>query len=738
TAMAALAALSAARATVLREGALVTVASAEIVRGDILVLAAGDAVGADARLFQCATLRVQESSLTGESVATEKDAATLPARGALGDRLNMVFTGTDVVQGVGRAVVTATGMSTEVGAIADLMEHADRAPTPLQREIASISRTLGLVILGIAVVVMAILALMQGVHSLSDAVDIALMGLSLAVAAVPEGLPAVLSLVLAIGVRALAQQRAIMKDLHAVEALGSTSVICSDKTGTLTRNQMTLRVVATASGQIELTGTGYQPVGEVVAPGGSPEGLWHEVRHLLIGGALANNAQLSEVDGEWQIEGDPTEAAFLVAHHKLDGAASQASLYRRTGEVPFTSERRLMSVIVEHPHLSTHHLFTKGAPDTLVTRCEAVQLGNGVVTMDAGRRARAHADIARLSEAGYRTLGVAYRVLDEASTSPGDIDESSEHGLILLGVVGILDPPREGVIEAVRSAHRAGIRTIMITGDHPVTARRIAADLGIVAENAPVASGNELDAMDAEHFRDEIRSTSVFARVAPSHKLRIVETLQSDDLLVAMTGDGVNDAPALKAANVGVAMGRAGTEVAKRAAVMVLADDNYATLVAAVRQGRLIFDNIRKFLRYLLSSNLGEVVTLLFGVVLAGPLGLHRAAVGSGLVVPLLATQILWINLVTDSAPALALGMDPEIDDVMARPPRRPDQRILGRSAWFRIGLSGLAMGASALLAIDVFLPGGMVEGTASGELARTAAFTTLVLAQLFNALSVR
>ena len=739
TAMAALAQLNAARATVLRDSQLTTVPASGLVVGDLLALTAGDSVAADARLVSSTALLVHEASLTGESVAAEKHPATLPHLSALGDRTNMVFSGTDVVQGVGRAVVTATGMRTEVGAIADLMEKAERKSTPLQREVAAVSRALGLAILGIAVVVMAVLAVMQGVHSLADAVDVALMGLSLAVAAVPEGLPAVLSLVLAIGVRVLAQQRAVVKDLHAVEALGSVSVICSDKTGTLTRNQMTLRVVETASGEIEFTGIGYEPSGEVVTPTGSPEGLSREVELLLVGGSLANNAQLSQVGGEWQIEGDPTEAAFLVAHEKLGDASARVSLFRRTAEVPFTSERRLMSVLVEHPDLPLR-LFTKGAPDTLLARCHAIRVGDAVVALDAERRARAQAAIVRLSEGGYRTLGVAYRDVGDAGTRPPSdgIDESWEQGLVHVGVVGILDPPREGVPEAVRSAHRAGIRTLMITGDHPVTARRIAADLGIVETDATVASGADLDAMDEEEFRQAVRTTSVFARVAPSHKVRILDALQRDGQLVAMTGDGVNDAPALKSADVGVAMGRSGTEVAKRAAVVVLADDNFATLVSAIRQGRLVFDNIGKFLRYLLSSNLGEVVALLFGVVLSAPLGLTRASAGDALIVPLLATQILWINLVTDSAPALALGVDPEVDDVMARPPRRPRDHILGRPVWWRIGVSGLVMGASALVALDLLLPGGLFEGSGTAQLARTGAFTTLVLAQLFNALSVR
>ncbi len=738
-AVAALAVMTAASSTVLRDGVLATVPSAGLVRGDILVLSEGDSVGADARLLTATGLKVQEASLTGESEATVKDPATLGAQASIGDRFNMVFKGTAVVQGVGRAVVTGTGMGTEMGAIADMLDRTESIDSPLQKEIASVSRALGLIVIGIAAVVMIALAVVNGVDSVADLVGILLMGVSLAVAAVPEGLPAILSLVLAIGVRELARRNAVMRNLHSVETLGSASVICSDKTGTLTRNEMTLRTVATASGEVELTGTGYRPEGEALLAGADEDALLFEARRVLVGGALANNAQLRNVDGEWQIQGDPTEAAFLVAQHKLDGAAARVLEYERQAEVPFTSERKLMSVLAQDSLADQTRLVTKGAPDILLARCEAVQVGTETVAMDPARRAAAMAEVARLSERGYRTLGVAYRTVDPGGRElAGDLDESAERELVYLGVVGIIDPPRAEAAVAVSEAHRAGIRTIMITGDHPVTARRIASDLGIVGPDARAITGAELDTFTDEEFRAAARDVSVFARVAPAHKLRIVAALQGDRHVVAMTGDGVNDAPALKAADIGVAMGITGTEVTKEAAQMILADDNYATIVTAVQQGRVIFDNIRKFLRYLLSSNMGEVVTVVFGVVFAGFLGL-TAATGSGeLVVPLLATQILWINLVTDSAPALAMGVDPEIDDVMARAPRRPDDRIMDRAMWTRIMFIGVVMGTATLLTIDMFLPGGVIPGTDSLEVARTAGFTTLVFAQLFNALNSR
>ncbi len=739
SAVAALAVMTAANSTVLRDGSLATVPSAGLVRGDILVLAEGDSVGADARLLTATGLRIRESSLTGESEATVKDPATLAAEAPIGDRRNMVFKGTAVVAGVGRAVVTGTGMGTEMGAIAEMLERTESSDSPLQKEIASVSKALGLIVIGIAAVVMIALAVINGVDSVADLVGILLMGVSLAVAAVPEGLPAILSLVLAIGVRELARRNAVMRNLHAVETLGSASVICSDKTGTLTRNEMTLRVVATASGEVELTGTGYVPAGEAIVRGEVEDTVLFEARRVLVGGALANNAQLSSIDGTWQIQGDPTEAAFLVAQHKLEGAAGRVAAYERQAEVPFSSERKMMSVLARDPLGEVTRLFTKGAPDLLLARCESIQVGTDIVAMDPTRRTAALAEIERLSGMGYRTLGVAFRtVAPDGREVAGDVDEAAERDLVYLGAVGIIDPPRAEASVAVGEAHRAGIRTIMITGDHPVTARRIASDFGIVGPDARALTGAELDTLSDEEFRAAARDVSVFARVAPAHKLRIVAALQEDRHVVAMTGDGVNDAPALKAADIGVAMGITGTEVTKEAAEMILADDNYATIVVAVHQGRLIFDNIRKFLRYLLSSNMGEVVTVVFGVVFAGFLGL-TAATGSGeIVVPLLATQILWINLVTDSAPALAMGVDPEIDDVMARAPRRPDERIMDRAMWTRIMVIGLVMGAVTLLTIDMFLPGGLIPGSDSLEVARTAGFTTLVFAQLFNALNSR
>lgn len=737
TAVAALKSMTEASSTVLRDGELRTVPSHELVRGDILVLNEGDAVGADARLLSASALRVQEASLTGESEAVTKDPATLPRRVPLGDRRDMVYKGTAVAQGVGRAVVTATGMATEMGAIAGLLEATEEDASPLQKEMAGVSRLLGITVVAIAVVVMVVTAAINEVSTVSEFVTVLLLGVSLAVAAVPEGLPAILSVVLAIGVQRMAARNAVVKKLHSVETLGSATVIASDKTGTLTKNEMTIQRIRTASGEIELTGVGYQPDGTALHNGGeiTDPALATEASMVVAGGALANNAALYCRDGQWEIEGDPTEAAFLVAAHKLADATDRTQRYHREGEIPFTSQRKMMSVFCRGDD-DRPTLIAKGAPDVLLGHCAAMQVGDDVVPLDDARRERALADVDELSRQAFRTLAVAYRRVDDTEVHDG-VDEALEHDLIYLGVVGIIDPPRDEAADAIADARRAGIRVLMITGDHPGTAARIAEDLGIVESGASAITGQQLDELSWRELVDVSATTSVYARVAPQHKLRIVDALQSQGHVVAMTGDGVNDAPALKSADIGVAMGITGTEVTKEAAKMVLGDDNFATIVAAVRQGRIIFDNIKKFVRYLLSSNMGEVFTVFFGVLFAGFIGL-TAAPGEAVVVPLLATQILWINLVTDSTPALAMGVDPEIDDVMRRPPRRLTDRIIDRQMWAGILSIGLVMAAVTLLTMDMFLPGGLIEGSDSLEVARTAGFTTLVFAQLFNTFNSR
>lgn len=737
-AVAALARMTTATSSVLRDAQVVRIPSSELVRGDVLVLSEGDAVGADARLLQAASLRVQEASLTGESESVLKDAATLHEAAPLGDRLNMVFKGTAVAQGSGRAVVTATGMATEMGAIAEMLHDTAEEATPLEKEIARVGRMLGIAVLIIAIGVVGTILLMSDIRSAADVIPVLLLGVSLAVAAVPEGLPAILSVVLALGVQRMAKHNAIVKKLSSAETLGSASVIATDKTGTLTRAEMTIVQIRTASGIAQVTGVGYAPEGRVEYEGGelSAGALRDEIIVVLNGGSLAGNAELRQrEDGAWEIHGDPTEAAFLVAERKLDMNAQRERRFARIGEIPFTSERKMMSAIArDHAHQDDVVVITKGAPDVLLARCNRVRVGKEIIALDDARRARIMADVEALSDAALRTLAVAYRPL--AAGEDAHLTESLERDLIFAGTVGMIDPPREEAKLAIREARRAGIRVIMITGDHPRTAARIAADLGIVDANASALTGTELDALNDADFADAARRISVYARVAPAHKLRIVDALQADGNVVAMTGDGVNDAPALKTADIGIAMGVTGTEVTKEAAKLILVDDNFATIVEAVREGRGIFDNIRKFLRYLLSGNMGEVLTVFLGVVGASIIGLSDP--NSAVVLPLLATQILWINLVTDSWPALAMGIDPAIDDVMARKPRHLNERVIDARMWAWVIQMGLVVAVVTLLTMDILLPGGLIEGSHDLATARTAGFTVIVLAHLFNAFNAR
>ncbi|MDP1968957.1 MAG: cation-translocating P-type ATPase, partial [Burkholderiaceae bacterium] len=741
-AVAALARMTAASSAVLRDGREQRVPSAQLVRGDVLLLGEGDSVGADARLIQANALRIQEASLTGESEAVLKNPATLSAAAALGDRLNLVFKGTAVVQGSGRAVVVATGMGTEMGAIAGMLDATVEAPTPLQLEVARIGRMLAVAVVVIAVIVVGTVLLLSEIRGASDVITVLLLGVSLAVAAVPEGLPAILSVVLALGVQRMARRNAVVKKLSSVETLGSASVICSDKTGTLTRSEMTIERVVTASGGSHVTGVGYAPLGQVCHAGEALTAGPVHAEHVVVlsGGSLAGNAGLrQDENGEWEIHGDPTEAAFLVAERKLGADVRERRVLRfeRVAEIPFSSDRKMMSTIErDHEQGDALVVVSKGAPDVLMNVCTRIRVGTDVLAFDAALRRRAAADVDALSDEALRTLAVAYRPLDPGEDSQAA--EMLERDLIYVGTVGIIDPPREEAASAITEAHRAGIRVIMITGDHPRTAARIAVDLGLVEHGAKVLTGPEIDRLDDAGFAAAVRETSVYARVAPAHKLRIVDALQAAGNVVAMTGDGVNDAPALKSADIGVAMGITGTEVTKEAAKMILADDNFATIVEAVREGRNIFDNIRKFLRYLLSSNMGEVLTVFLGVVGAGVIGLAGAGGSAALVLPLLATQILWINLITDSGPALAMGMDPETDDVMVRRPRKPSEPAIDARMWWGVIEIGLVMALATLLTIDLYLPGGLIEGTQSLDSARTAGFTVLVFAQLFNCFNAR
>jgi Ca2+-transporting ATPase len=744
-ALRALAAMAAPSARVLRDGAPRQVPTSDVVPGDVLLLEEGDDVAADARVVEAVALRVAEAALTGESAPVAKTTAALAGDVPLGDRTNMVHRGTAVAAGRGRAVVTATGPATELGRIAGALRSAPDTTTPLQRELDRVGRLLGGAVVVVALAIGATLLALEELRTVSELVGVLLLAVSLAVAAVPEGLTAITTVVLSLGTQRMARRNVIVRTLSSVETLGSTTVICSDKTGTLTRNEMTVRAIVTASGAVELTGAGYDPAGEV-RPLGAPDAalapaLREEVTRALAAAERANNAALVREDGRWGIRGDPTEGALLVAARKVGHAAEAlARRFPRIGEVPFSSERKLMSTVHEDAEdPSRLVVFAKGAPDLLLARCAAEQLGSGTRPLGAARRRELAREIDRLAASALRTLGVAWRPLARGALA-GAPTEQLERELVFLGVVGMIDPPRPEARAAVAEARTAGVRPVLITGDHPVTASAIAAELGIAAPGARVVTGAELEAMDDEALRSAARAAAVFARVAPEHKLRIVRALTAEGEIAAMTGDGVNDAPALKAAHIGVAMGITGTDVAKGASDMILADDDFASIVAAVEEGRSIFDNVQRFLRFLLSSNTGEVLTMFLGVVLAGVIGLVPDE-GTALVVPLLATQILWINLLTDAAPALALGVEPADHDVMLRPPRDPRAAVIGRRAWRGILLLGAVMAASTLAVLDWALPGGLVTGPGAEQglgRARTMAFTTLVLAQLANVFNAR
>ncbi len=739
SAVAALRRMSAARAHVVRDGERRTIDAAAVVPGDILIVEEGDTIAADARVLRSTALQTAEAALTGESLPVSKDPAAIGAEAGLGDRANMIFSGTAVTYGRGRAVVVGTGMRTEMGRIAGLLRDLPEEATPLQKQLDRVGRMLGLVVMAIAFVMIATIVVVEQVTRLSALFDVLILGVALAVAAVPEGLPAAVTVVLSVGVQRMARRHAIVRHLRAVETLGSATVIASDKTGTLTRNEMTVSAVVTASGRVTLSGTGYSPSGEVAVRGGGAIGgpLATELNRALAVADRANNAVLQEHDGRWTVQGDPTEGALIVAARKagVDHAALDAR-FRRVGEVPFSSDRKLMSTVHADANGSEQLLvFTKGAPDELLQRCSTELAGDNPRPLTDARRAEILGVNDELAGHALRTLGVAYRTLPASAVAEDEIDEGLERDLVFAGLVGMIDPPRDEARPAVARAKRAGVRPVIITGDHPITASVIARSLGIAVDGRTI-SGPELDRLDDEGLTAVVANVSVFARVTPEHKMRIIGALQQLGEVVAMTGDGVNDAPALKAADIGIAMGIIGTDVSKEAADIVLADDNFATIVAAVEEGRAIYGNIRKFLRYLLSSNIGEVMTMFFGVLFATNIGLRPET--GGLVLPLLATQLLWINLVTDGAPALALGLDPADPRSMQRPPRSAAEPVITGRMWGGIFYIGTVMAAGTLFTLDLSLPGGYIAGAGDMPYAQTMAFTTLVMGQLFNVFNAR
>ncbi len=723
-ALAALQKLSAPMARVVRDGRIVPVPSRELVVGDRIEIEAGDNVPADARLVEAFGIATQESALTGESVAVEKEVADAqPPDTPLGDRSGVLHAGTIVATGSGAAVVVATGMATELGRIAGMLERAPPEPTPLQKRLAGLGRILIAVCLVVVGLIFAVELVRGGGFTKLVAsggfADLLLRSVSLAVAAVPEGLPAVVTLVLALGLQRMVRRNALVRRLPSVETLGSVTVICSDKTGTLTRNEMTVREVVTANDRYTVSGVGYEPKGEFHGTrGGNPRADGDLIRLLQIAARCTSASLTPGPDGGgWRVVGDPTEGALLVAAIK-GGAASHGpvpTLY----ELPFDSSRKRMSVVVRDDD-GGRLLATKGAPEAVLPRCVAEQRDGEVVPLTSERRQEILATAATLADRALRVLSFAWRVMPADEPLDGEAD-AVERELVFVGIAGMIDPPRDEVRDAVQRCRTAGIRPVMITGDHPATALAVGRELGLVAERGRAVSGPEIDAIDDAALTGLTDDVAVFARVSAEHKLRIVRALQARGHVVAMTGDGVNDAPAVKAADIGIAMGITGTDVTREAADMVLTDDNFASIVAAVEEGRGIYDNIRKFMHYLLSCNAGEVLLMLVAAVAGWP-------------APLAAIQILWLNLVTDGLPALALGLEPPEPDIMRRPPRPPREAVIPWDAGITIVAHGGLVATVCVLAFWITWGG----DAARLDHARTVTFCVAAFAQLFFAIGCR
>jgi P-type Ca2+ transporter type 2C len=739
-ALAALKRLASTSVRVIRDGVTQLIEAEELVPGDIIFLETGGQIAADGHLLETQNLQISESTLTGEATAVNKDAlVTLPEDAPLGDRLNLVFRGTQIVKGRGKAIVTKTGMETEIGKIATMLQGVEAEPTPLQTRMTQLGNVLVGGSLGL-VVLITIGGLLKSGWSIFE--EILETSLSMAVAVVPEGLPAVVTVTLAIGTQKMIRRRALIRKLPAVETLGSVTTICSDKTGTLTQNKMIVQQLSTHTVRCEVTGTGYQPAGDFLAHDSEqgtgdrleqPLEKQPEVQKLLQACLLCNDALLQysrdtdQKTTEWSILGDPTEGALLAL-------AGKAGMFKeeiepdmpRRAEFPFTAERKRMSVIVGNPAAKLPYvMFTKGSTELILGRSLQIQTNDHPESITESQRQQILATNSHLASLGLRVLGFAYKPLAEIPDSSAE--EQSEQELIWLGLVGMLDAPRPEVQQAVKNCHNSGIRTMMITGDHPLTAMAIANKLNIAQADEPVTTGQEIAKMSPQDLEQTVNQVKVYARVAPEHKLRIVQALQKQGKFVAMTGDGVNDAPALKQANIGIAMGITGTDVSKEASDMVLLDDNFATIVAAIEEGRVVYDNIRRFIKYILGSNIGEVL-----IIAAAPL--------LGFTVPLSPLQILWMNLVTDGLPALALALEPAEPNVMSRPPYNPQESIFARG----LGLYMVRVGIIfAILTISLMVWSHNYD-LANNSLVtnpnhwKTMVFTTLCLAQMGHALAVR
>ncbi|ERH58845.1 MULTISPECIES: calcium-translocating P-type ATPase, SERCA-type [Bacillus] len=699
----------------LRDGSWKKIQSKELVPGDIMKFSSGDRIGADVRIVEAKSLEIEESALTGESIPVVKQADKLRKPDvSLGDISNMAFMGTIVTRGSGVGVVVGTGMNTAMGKIADMLESAGSLSTPLQRRLEELGKILIIVALLLTVLVVAV-GVLQG-HELYS---MFLAGVSLAVAAIPEGLPAIVTVALSIGVQRMIKQKSIVRKLPAVETLGCASVICSDKTGTLTQNKMTVTHMWSGGKTFKVSGIGYEPEG-VFTRDEREIKLKDEkiLEQMLVFGALCNTSEIALKDGHYVLDGDPTEGALLTAARK--GGYSNDWLngqYRVVAEFPFDSVRKMMTVIVEDKE-KKQFVITKGAPDVLIDRSSHLMYDARSAPFSGEKKAETEAVLKELASQALRTIAIAYKPL-----KPGEKPtmEQAEKNLTMLGLSGMIDPPRPEVRQAIKECREAGIKTVMITGDHVETAKAIAKDLRLLPKKGRVMDGKTLNELTEKELIETVDDVYVFARVSPEHKLKIVKAFQENGHVVAMTGDGVNDAPAIKQADIGVAMGVTGTDVAKEASSLILVDDNFATIKSAIKEGRNIYENIRKFVRYLLASNVGEILVMLFAMLLALPL-------------PLVPIQILWVNLVTDGLPAMALGMDQPEGDLMRRKPRHPKEGVFARKLGWKVVSRGFLIGAATILAFIIVYH----RNPENLPYAQTVAFATLVLAQLIHVFDCR
>jgi Ca2+-transporting ATPase len=722
-AMEALKKMAAPNASVIRNGIEEEVPACDLVPGDVVLLAMGDRVPADARLLESVNLKTEEASLTGESLAVEKSIEPLNDGASIGDRNNMVFAGTTVAYGRATAVITDTGMNTEFGKIATMLQEVEVERTPLQVNLDSVGKWISIAALGLCVVLVLIGLLrwsLEGVVIWPDKVlEMFLWGISLAIAAVPEALPAVVTISLSLGVQKLVKRHALIRKLPACETLGSTTYICSDKTGTLTQDQMTVRQVYVNGEVIDVSGGGYEPKGEFkIRDNGTVLQGNDSLQMLLKAGLLCNDSSLEKDESGWHIKGDPTEGALVVLAAKAGlERKAVADKNRRVHEIPFTSETKRMTT-VNRDEEGGQTAYSKGALEVILDSCSYVYVDGRVVKIDEDFRAKTLSLARQMAENALRILGIAYKNVNDVK------QENIEKDMVFAGMVGMVDPPREEVKAAIELCNGAGIRSVMITGDHKITAVAIARELGLL-KNGTALSGEELDKVSDEEFEKIVETIDVYARVSPAHKLRVVEALTKRGHVVAMTGDGVNDAPALKKADIGIAMGIAGTDVTREAADMILTDDNFASIVAAVQEGRSIFDNIKKYLVYLLSCNLGEIILMATVIIFGSFLGLPT--------IPLIPVQILYVNLATDGFPAIALSAEPREMDVMKRKPRPRNQSVFTRDVLVYLIITGIW---TALVCFLVFTWAWHAKGSAAE--AQSICFVTLILIEFFNALNCR